>query len=392
MFASLGTIRRQLAAVAGPFDAGSLARDEAVRVLEELGAIRRLVDGMIAHAAKAVADGAAQGRDGAETVALALGTTRSEARSLVATAKKLAGLPVTDAAVRAGEFSAREAQMIADAATINPAAEEELLAAAAVGLGPLKDACIKARAAVEDSAARGNRQRSARFLRTWMNGDGMLAGRFAYPPEVGARIKAVLDAQVRKRFREHEGKDHEPLEAYAADALAGFVLGGAERGATAQGTDAPVKGTDATVHILIDHDALVAGHVGDGEECEIPGVGPVDVSWVRSLLGSAFLTAVIRKGKDIRTIAHLGRHVPVEIQTALLVRGRECDVEGCYHRGYLERDHTQEYAKGGPTAFWNLRWLCYRHHRLKTSGWQFGAPDPITGKRKLHPPPAKRAA
>jgi hypothetical protein len=384
MFAVLGSIRNQLGEVAGTFDAGSLAPAEAVRVLAELGAIRRLVDGMIAKTAKQVADSATQGRDGAEAVAQALGTTRSEARGAIGTAKKLEALPVTDAAVRAGELSAREAQMIADAATINPATETNLLEAAAFGLVPLKDACIKARAAVEDSGARGKRQHAARFLRTWMNGDGMLAGRFAYPPEVGARLKAVIDAQVQKRFRDHEGKDHEPHEAYAADALAEFVLGDADGVAAA-------KGTDATVHILIDHEALVAGRVGEGEVCEIPGVGPVDVSWVRSLLGSAFLTAVIRKGKDIRTIAHLGRHVPVEIQTALLVTGRECDVEGCYHRGYLERDHTQEYAKGGPTAFWNLRWLCYRHHRLKTSGWQFGPPDPITGKRKLHPP-AERAA
>ncbi len=300
MFASLVRIRSQLAEVAKAFDAGSLAADEAARVLAELGAIRRLVDGMIAKTAKQVADSATHGRDGAEAVALALGTTRSEARSAVGTAKKLEALPMTDAAVRAGELSAREAQMIADAATINPAAEDELLRAAAFGLVPLKDACIKARAAVEDSGARGKRQHAARFLRTWMNADGMLAGRFAYPPEVGGRLKAAIDAQVQKRFRDHNGK-------------------------------------------------------------------------------------------DIRTIAHLGRHVPVEIQTALLVMGRECDVEGCYHRGYLERDHTHEYAKGGPTAFWNLRWLCYRHHRRKTSGWQFGPPDPVTGKRKLHPP-AKRAA
>ena len=301
-----------------------------------------------------------------------------------ATAKKLAALAATDAEVRAGRLSGRAAAMVADAATINPAAEQELLDAAACGLVPLQDACIRARAAVEDSAARGKRQQQARFLRTWMNGDGMLAGRFAFAPEVGARVKAAIDAQVNKIFREHHD-EHEPHEAYAADALAEFVLGD-----TADGV-APAKGADATVHILIDHDALVAGHVTNGEVCEIPGVGPVDVSWVRSLLGSAFLTAVIRKGKDIRTIAHLGRHVPAEIQTALLVRGRECDVEGCYHRGYLERDHTHAYAKGGPTAFWNLRWLCYRHHRQKTRGWQFGPPNPITGKRKLHPP-TKRAA
>jgi hypothetical protein len=143
----------------------------------------------------------------------------------------------------------------------------------------------------------------------------------------------------------------------------------------------------ATVHIVIPHSALVRGGTVDGEICEIPGVGPVDVAWVRELLGSAFLTAIIKKGNDIITVAHLGRHVPAEIQTALLVSGRECDIARCNHRGYLERDHTDDYANGGPTAFWNLGWLCYWHHQLKTAGWILGPRDPITRKRTLSEPP-----
>ena len=74
----------------------------------------------------------------------------------------------------------------------------------------------------------------------------------------------------------------------------------------------------ATVHIVIDHGTLVLGDAADGGVCEIPGVGPVDVAWVRALLGSGALTAIVKKGKDIVTVAHLGRHVPAEIQTALL--------------------------------------------------------------------------
>ena len=77
--------------------------------------------------------------------------------------------------------------------------------------------------------------------------------------------------------------------------------------------------------------------------------------------------------------------------TALLVDGRECDVEGCNHRGYLERDHIDEHAKGGPTSFANLRWLCYRHHRHKTAGWILGPAHPTTRKRTLRPPPDLRA-
>jgi hypothetical protein len=75
-----------------------------------------------------------------------------------------------------------------------------------------------------------------------------------------------------------------------------------------------------------------------------------------------------------------------------LVSGRECDVEGCNHRGYLERDHVRGYAQGGPTALLNLGWLCYVHHRLKTKGWILGPPDTRTRKRTLRPPPRPSSA
>ena len=118
--------------------------------------------------------------------------------------------------------------------------------------------------------------------------------------------------------------------------------------------------------MLVDHEALGRGHALPGETCEIPGVGPVSVEWVRELLGDAFLTVVIKKGKDITTVAHLGRHIPAELRTALIVGGRECDVEGCNNRGYLELDHKHDHAKRGPTSWWNLHWLCYIHHQRKT--------------------------
>ena len=76
-----------------------------------------------------------------------------------------------------------------------------------------------------------------------------------------------------------------------------------------------------------------------------------------------------------------------------MVSGRECDIDGCNLRGYLERDHTHDYAKGGPTAFWNLGWLCYVHHRLKSAGWELGAPDPATrNASSAHHPHASMSA
>ena len=383
MFASLTAARSELDAIALGFDASALAGDEALRVVDELGAIRRVVDGMLAKTAKGVADTSAHAatgdRNAAAAVARSLGVGAGEVRSFMGTATKLEQLPATDAAVRTGKLSSLEARMIADAATVNPQAEQELLDAAQRGLVPLKDACIAARARTEAPKERAQRQHAARRFRMWTDDDGMLAGKFRLTPEVGGQVKAAIDSAVKRTFRARRtGSEHEPHEAYAADALAAFVLAGKP------GSQA--GGVQATVHIVVDHAALVLGGTVDGGVCEIPGVGPVDVGWVRELLGSAFLTAVIKKGKDIVTVAHLGRYVPAEIQTALIVSGRECDIAGCHHRGYLERDHVHEHAKGGPTAFWNLGWLCYWHHRLKSAGWQLGERDPVTRKRTIHEP------
>ena len=147
------------------------------------------------------------------------------------------------------------------------------------------------------------------------------------------------------------------------------------------------------VHVMIDHEPLVRGSTLPGETCEIPGTGPVNVEWVRSLLGEAFVTAIVKKGKDITTVAHLGRHIPAELKTAMIVSGRECSIEGCTGREYLELDHCEvDHAQGGPTAKWNLTWMCSIHHTRKTQGWILGPPDPETGKRSLDPPGSWRAA
>ena len=176
---------------------------------------------------------------------------------------------------------------------------------------------------------------------------GMIVGNYRLAPEVGGPIKTLIETEAQRVFRaDKAGTDHEPLEAYAADAFAALVLGD-------RTLPEPVKGVNATVHVRLDYAVLARGGAVDGEVCEIPGVGAVDFNWVRDLIGSAFLTVVIN---------------------------------GCNNRGYLERDHVHDHAKDGPTSFTNLGWLGYLHHRLKSSGWILGSRDPISGKRALTAP------
>jgi 5-methylcytosine-specific restriction endonuclease McrA len=187
---------------------------------------------------------------------------------------------------------------------------------------------------------------------------------------------------------------HEPLDAYAADVLCDLLLTPTTTHPPANSATAAPVGKKArrvtarpvyTTNIVIDHEVIVAGNHLPGKRCEIPGVGPVNVDWVRSILGEAFVTAIIKHGTDITTVAHFGRNINAELKTALLVQGAECVV--CGHRGYLEIDHHHDLAKGGPTSLANLGPLCWTCHHRKNIGWTLHPPDPTTHKHTLTPPP-----
>jgi len=400
---------------------------QARALLERAGRVRRLVDALIIGLTAELREAAGE-REATEAAARVTGTSSGEAERLVSLAGGLEGLSATRDALAQGQVSVAQAAVIAettsaihatgDGATTATAVEARLVNTATTqGLEVLRREATEARAAVEDPAARARRQWEARSLRCWTDVDGMVAGRFRLSPEVGAQVRAILEDHTRRIFRARAGAAREPIEACAADALVELVGGaispttaaeetpprrgradGAADGATGGGpARAVTPGVKPVVHIVVDHAALVRGATSDGERCEIPGVGPVDPGWVRELLGDAFLTAVIRKGRDIRTVAHLGRRVPAELRSALVAAGRECDVEGCARASYLELDHCEiDHARGGPTSYDNLTWLCWEHHRRKTRGARLGPRNPQTGKRPLltglaggHDPPER---
>jgi hypothetical protein len=304
-------------------------------------------------------------------------------RDAIDTALKLESLPATANKVRSGELSGHQAQMIARAAAANPAAERALLEKALEGLRHLRAACNQAIADVEDADERAARQKSLVKLNTWTDPDGLGAGQFHFLPQDFAAFNAILEAETDRLFREHAtAHEHLAREQYAAQALLNLVLGQSE----------PVQRVvKYHVHVLIDHGLLTGRYTHGDAGCEIPGVGPVDPAWVRTLLDEAVVDYLIKQGKDVTTITTPSRRPTEAMKTVLLASGMECVIDGCNITGYLELDHVHEVHDGGPTCVANLEPKCSQHHDLKTKGWILGPKHPITGKRTLRPPPAQAA-
>ena len=172
MFSRIEQVRNDLAQFAAEYEPDTFDGAGAVRVMSELAIMQRLLDGLIARTAKRVDDTHAHARtadrSGAALAARLIGTETSRMNAAVATASALETLPGVDRALRAGKLSLREAELITNAATINPGAEHELLSAAGQGLPKLKTACLHARARAENPHERRERLHAARSWHSYV--------------------------------------------------------------------------------------------------------------------------------------------------------------------------------------------------------------------------------
>jgi len=414
-------VRDELKAAVASFEPEVLTAATAQELVRDFAEIERLAAAGKALAARRVAQGDAWrhtgARSAAEWLAKTSGSTVGAAAAAINTAKKLQGLPDTDAAVRNGDLSATQAEEIAAAAAANPAAEAELLAAAKTDtVKQLRDKCGKVRAAASDERARHAELHRTRHLRTWTGSDGATHIHIKTTAERAAELHAALSPHLKTVF-DHARKDgrREAQDAYAHDAFFELIrtahttttgttataAGSTDADTTATGTRTAtgVPGTPArsassvkTV-IVCDHAAWVRGHTEPGETCEIAGIGPIPVAVARALSADAFFAAVIRHGTDIVNVAHLGRAVTAEQRTALELRDRSCAIPGCDVTHGLEIDHTTSatgWADTRRTTLNELARLCRHHHHQKTydgytltgtpGHWHWRAPPGPTAK------------
>jgi hypothetical protein len=120
------------------------------------------------------------------------------------------------------------------------------------------------------------------------------------------------------------------------------------------------------VHVVIDYDALVRGHAVSGEQCEIPGIGPIPVAVARQLSEDSILKVIVTKGVDVAGVAHGGRTIPAHLRSALEVRDPKCIVPRCDVRRGLQIDHRDTFGRTQVTVLDELARLCRWHHHQKT--------------------------
>lgn len=327
-------------------------------LVEVLARLERMVAAArvrLAHRVAAVGAHRRSGdRDAPAYLARLSGSPRARARRELELAGRLEALPALEAAFAQGTLSVDQAEVVARAATRDPAVADELVRAAGgrsfQELRELARRAERCRRTEEDERARERRVHARRYCRTWVPDEGGVRLDAWVTAADGARLLAALT----KKTDELLDRCDDPAERLRADALVELCAG---------------EGVATQMVLRVDAGALVRGGLDQGELCEIDGVGPVSLAVARSLLGEAFCTLLVTDGVDVATVTSTSRVVPHRVRMALLQRDPTCVVPGCGATFHLEIDHWRtDFARGGMTELDNLCRLCSVHHKMKTQG------------------------
>ena len=406
-FQALRRIADDLRDALADFEPELLSGPDAARMLDVFAHIEKLASGGKLLSARRVESSNVWRRRGhrsaAAHIAEATGTGLGPAINALKAARRLDSLPATDDAVRHGRLSEVQVTEITGAAILQPDAEKELVETARQQpLTLLKLRCRRVKAVGSDQKATYEAIHRRRSLRNWTDDEGAVRFDATLTPDAGARLIAAVKVESDRLATEarRAGVD-EPGRALAADALVRLACGhgpagapvglaaGGPRGAggskrdpnpsgrprastgrrgggSIEGSGCPVPGPAATIHVRVDHQALVRGHLLRGEICEIPGIGPIPVEVARGLAVDSILNVLVTDGVDVTAVAHAGRTIPAPLKRALIERDPMCVVPGCDASEGLEIDHVAPFGQGGGTSLDNLARLCHWHHYLKT--------------------------
>src|SRR5664279_2089770 len=166
------------ATIVEAFDPDDVLYSESVEVFNEFSRLGRLANAGATLVARRVDESRRWVKAGHRTVddfiAAESGESLGDARKQRQTSERLKNLPDTEGRLRKGRLSREQSNVITDAATSNPNAEQQLLDdAKKKSVKDLKDQANRAKAAADrnpdDTAKRVHRNRK---LSNWASGDG----------------------------------------------------------------------------------------------------------------------------------------------------------------------------------------------------------------------------
>ena len=313
------------------------------------------------------------------------GISVGAARGAMGTARRVKSQPRVEAALRAGDLSTGQADVVSGAVDADPSVEDALLEhSRPAGFKGLKSECDRVTAAARsrddeaDNYERIHRERSLKH-RTLADGSGRIE--IQGPLDRTAQIMTALEPLERELFEQNRTtKTIVHPDAVAFDAMIAMAEHFARSRAGGDDTceaapDAAVAGKVAKsrgsrplamIVVHVSHAAYERGWTEAGEICEIEGLGPIPVSVARRLASDSIVKAVVIDGVDITRVAHLGRTISTHLRTGVEVRDPRCIIAGCEIDRHLEIDHNIPVAAGGLTELANLGRLCHHHHTLKT--------------------------
>jgi Domain of unknown function (DUF222) len=357
--AVLASVRSMVAGV----EVDGLEPREAALVVEQCAEAERLLAALRVLAAATLQDKALWRREGFRSagawMASNTGTAVGTAIATLEMAERLVDLPVVAAAFRAGLLSEAQAREITEVASEVPDAQEQLVAAAGkLTLRSLQEECRRVEAAASvDEDDRYRRVHRSRNVRSWVDRHGVGRMTFRGTPDELTRLVNEVDRRCDEMVADAiRGGWFEGRDAHRADALIDL----------ARPDSATPAGPSSMIHVVIDYDALMRGHTMAGEQCEIPGIGPIPVTLARQLSEDAILNVLLTKGVDVIAVAHSGHTIPAHLRSALAIRDRTCIVPRCDVRRNLERDHRNTYGRTRVTKLDDLAHLCKWHHYQKT--------------------------
>jgi hypothetical protein len=358
----LGEVSASIRSVMAETEFDQLDAPSAARLVEECAEAERLLAALRVLATATLENKALWRREGfrsaAAWMASKTGATVGAAIATLEMARLLEDLPLVAAAFREGLLSEAQAKEIAEVASEVPDAQEQLIEAAGkLSLKGLREECQRVEAAaITDEEDRYRRVHKKRCTRASVRkGVGHFSA--AMTPDELARFLAGLNARTDDIVQDAiRGGWFESREAHGVDALVDLVR-----------PDSTLpSGPETVLNVVVDYEALKRGHTVTGEQCEIPGVGPIPVTLARQMSEDAILRVLVTKGVDVVTVAHGGYTIPAHLRSALDVRDPKCIVPGCDVSRRLEKDHRNTYSRTRITKLADLAHLCPWHHHQKT--------------------------